>query len=256
VTTDAILHTISSLPKHRLKLLSKAVRSELQRRYPDHHKRKYGPTLNRTFTDYEFHRLLQHTKKPKAVLAFKLLRYLGLRIGEVVTIRLQDIDWLNKTIIIHTEKSNTIDTLPLHDHIFYDLREWVNQHHEAILNHDGYILYSENGYWIRSHISKDWLRNYFSACRADAGLNQTYAMTNEPPGRPSRRQYRLTTHSGRRTFATELWHLTRDVKIVQLSLRQTDPKSVDPYIHIGTEEVHEIIRQGFRKTIPQLTHTE
>lgn len=232
--------------KHHLKTLSKTVRAELKARYPDHHKRKYGPTLDRTFSQESFQRFMHHVRKPKAYLAFLLMHDLGLRIGEVVELKLENVDWLNRTIIIHTEKSNTIDTLPLHDGVFEPLRAWVNQHHTAILSHQGYLFYSENTYWVRAHISKDWLRNYFSECRAAAGLDQVYALTNERTGRKQRKQHILTTHSGRRSFGTHLWHLTKDSKIVQLSLRQTDPKSCDPYIHIGQEEVHQIIRQGFQ----------
>ncbi len=248
-----LLKLLDTLPKHRLKTLSKQVRLSLKAKYPDHHKRKYGATLNRTFTQIEYDRFMHFVKKPKAHLSFHLMHDLGLRIGEVVTIKLEDIDFLNKTILIHTEKSMTIDTLPLHDGIFTPLRDWINQHHTTILNHQGYIFYSQNPVQQRNHISKDWLRNYFAACREQAGLNQVYAMTNEQQGRTSRKQYRLTTHSHRRTFGTYLWHLTRDAKIVQLSLRHTDPKSIDPYIHIGQEEVHEMIRLGFRN--PQYPQT-
>lgn len=241
-------YLVPRLRAHQLKLLSKVVSQERRRRYPRKRETKYGRTVRRIFTPEEYDRFLKHCTNPKAQVCFQLMHGLGLRIGEVVGIKLSDVDFLSKTIIIHTEKSRTEDMMPLHDGIYELLRTWVNDRYSAIQQHDGYLFYGENPSYPRPYISKDWLRNYFGQVREEAGLNQTYSMTNEPLGRTPRRQFRLTSHSCRRTFGTNLYRMTKDQKIVQYDLRQKDIKSSDPYIFVSPQEVHDVIMALHRQS--------
>lgn len=239
------------LARRDLKQAIALFRKELKDRYPRNHRKvKYGPSVNRGFTAEEHERFLKHVENRKARFAFKTMRALGLRIGEVVGIQVQHIDWLSRTIHIQTEKSSTGDIMPLHDGIFEDLREWVNEHHRAIMNHDGHIFWSDNPVQKRQHISKDWLRKAFAQARDAAGLTQTYALTQERTGRTPRRQYRLTTHSNRHGFGRQIWLATKDLKAVQISLRQTSMRSAEPYIYVAPEEVHDQIRKAYAQPPP------
>lgn len=247
---------LSRLPSYALKNLSAMARKERQLRYPQNHaKKKYG-RMNKGFTQEEYVRFLQHVEHPKSRLAFITMHDLGLRIGEVVAIKLEHIDFLNRSLLVATEKSGTNDLLYLHDHIFNLLREWANNHHKAILAHQGFLFYSESHSSKRASISKDWLRNYFRTCREAAGLNTIYGMSDERKGRTPRRLFRISSHSNRHTFGTTLWRVTKDPKIVQAALRHQSSKSTDTYIHVQQTEVDAAIEQAFSIQEPFKTEQE
>lgn len=69
---------------------------------------KYG-SLNMAFNDQELDRFLTCVKYEKLRLLFKFQAFLGLRIGEAVRVRLQDINTTTREITIQTEKTGLAD---------------------------------------------------------------------------------------------------------------------------------------------------
>jgi integrase len=195
---------LQELKKHQLKQLQKAVSRELRERYAKHKGPKYG-NLQKGFRTDEFTLFLQNVKNPKAQLAYQLQAYLGLRVGEVVQIRLGDIDWEHRRLFLITEKSQTHDSLYLHDKAYNLLQAWVSQYHKEIVSNDGYLLFAEARTRSRNprlHISPNWLRNYLRQNIRRSGLEMTYAQSIERNGRTPRTLHRLTTHSLRHFFGT------------------------------------------------------
>ena len=85
---------------------------------------KYG-NINRGFTEEELKKFFKCCKNEKAYLAFFLMANLGLRVGEVVKIKTEDIDFIKKKIRISTEKAHTGDFLYLHSRVQKLLLYWV-----------------------------------------------------------------------------------------------------------------------------------
>jgi len=89
---------LEDLSQDRLKKLVTLVSETRKSKYKRNRKKKYG-TLNKGFTDEELTKFFSFCNNPKAYLAFFLMANLGLRVGEVVEIKLADLDF-NKNKII------------------------------------------------------------------------------------------------------------------------------------------------------------
>jgi integrase/recombinase XerD len=247
---ELVLELMPRLAFKKLSVLRRESRKQIKERYRKNHGVRKRGNIDPSFSHEEYQRFMRFLKNPKAYLANKLMHDLGCRVGEVVIIKLEDIDFLRRNIIIHTLKGGDIRELPLHDEIFEFLRDWVNRHHAAILHHGGHILFSGNPTQKRQHVSENWLRRYFRDCRAEAGLDQTYGLSTEKNGRTPRRLYLKIQHSHRHGFGTNLWEITGDVQVVQHALGHKDPKSTTVYIHPKQEYVRSVIMQAYRKQPP------
>jgi integrase len=84
--------SLEDLSQDRLKKLVTAVSETRKNKYERRRGKKYGG-LNKGFTDEELERFFKFCSNPKAFLAFFLMANLGLRVGEVVKIKLSDLDF-------------------------------------------------------------------------------------------------------------------------------------------------------------------
>jgi integrase len=174
---------------------------------------------------------------------------LGLRIGEVVKIKLEDIDIPKRKLLLLTEKARTRDSLYLHDDVADKLTNWINLHYELIQQHDCHILFSVNQSGDRSHVSPNWLRNEFRTAIILAGLNEWYGKTDESDSsRKARRLHRLTTHSLRHYFITKVYKATKDPVIASKLARHTDLKSTQVYIHSAQQDLDVSMSSVFEKS--------
>lgn len=175
---------------------------------------------------------------------------LGLRIGEVVRIKLEECDLAKRRLNLLTEKARTHDSLYLHDEIAEKLKTWIDTHYEEILKHDGYILFSRNKARKRMHISANWLRNDFREAIVLAGLNEWYSKTDETNSdRVQRKLHRLTTHSLRHYFITRVYKSTKDPVVAQKLARHTDLKSTQVYIHTAQNDLDVSMSNVFEKGV-------
>lgn len=174
---------------------------------------------------------------------------LGLRIGEVVQIKLENIDLTRRKFDLVTEKSHKGDSLYLHDEVFEMIRAWVELHYTHINAHSGYLLYSELKCNIEEHISPHLLRSEFRQTVILAGLNETYGKSDERLGRTDRRRYRLTTHSLRHYFITKVYRGTKDPIVAQKLARHTDLKSTQVYIHTAKNDLDGSMDKVFEKNL-------
>lgn len=210
--------------------------------------RKYG-NLNKGFTDTELKHFFNCCKNPKAHLAFQLMANLGLRVGEVVKIRLDQINFFKNNIRIDTEKSGTIDFLHLHKQVRLLLHLWVQKYPEEIMKNDGYILFTNDQpktYRDTKHISPHWLRGEFRDTCYLAGLNESYGISEETyAGKRKRKLYRLTTHSLRHYFITRVYKSSKNPLFTQKLGRHRNFKSTQTYINVNQDEVDTTIKKAF-----------
>jgi integrase len=222
---------LNSLAKHDLIELIGLLSRERARRYRRRKDRKYG-NINKGFTEDELENFFACCTHPKAKLAFQMQGYLGLRIGEVVQVRLDDIDFIRRRIKVQTEKARTGDALYLHDRIYEPLKNWVDEHAEAIAQSGGFILFSSNINRHEPHISAHWLRKAFREAAMLAGLNEHYGRSDETAAdKRQRKLYRLTTHSLRHHFISSVYRATKDPVVAQKVARHRDLKSTSTYIY-------------------------
>ena len=115
---------VEELSYHKLSGLIKKISKIKETKYKRSKETKYG-NINRGFTEEELKKFFKCCKNEKAYLAFFLMANLGLRVGEVVKIKTEDIDFIKKKIRISTEKAHTGDFLYLHSRVQKLLLYWV-----------------------------------------------------------------------------------------------------------------------------------
>ena len=79
---------------------------------------KYG-SMNKGFTDEELERFFGVIDDTKVHLLFSYQAILGLRIGEVITLNIKDINLRTRELRIATEKSGKTDYLLIPKKLFY-----------------------------------------------------------------------------------------------------------------------------------------
>jgi len=247
--SDGFEHTLDNLSKDKLVRLISAASRVRKRKYQRKKDSRHG-TLNRGFTEAELARFFKCCTHPKAHLAFTLMAYLGLRVGEVVTLKIEDIDFPKRKLRVQTLKAHTADFLHLHDGVHLLLNTWVQKHYKTLLERK-YLLFSDNPMQKREHISPHWLRKEFRQVCILANFNEWYAKAHDETnpirranGEP-RKLYRLTTHSLRHYFITKVYKTTKDPIKCQRLARHRSLKSTQVYIHTTQEELDEAMDVTF-----------
>ncbi len=209
---------------------------------------KYG-NINKGFTDAEYKRFIACVRNEKAYCAFLLMANLGLRVGEVVKLKIDDIDFYNRKVRVSTEKAHTGDLLYMHDKVRNFLKMWVQKLQDEILSNAGYILPSNRK--DREHVSPNWLRMEFrKACKL-ADLNMWYDYAEDDNNAvakkngKNRKLYRLTTHSLRHYFISKVYNKCANPLQTQKLARHRSFKSTQTYIHQSQEKIDETMKSVF-----------
>ena len=231
--------SIGDLKKHQLVSLMTEVSKTRKKKYKRNKDVKYG-NINKGFTESELKRFLTACKNKKAYLAFTLMACLGLRIGEVVRIKLDDLDFMHRKIRIDTEKAMTGDLLYLHNKVHLLLKNWVHLHQKIILKCNGYLFFSEKR--EEGHISPHWLRKEFRKSAQTADLVQWYCLAD---GDKRRKLYRLTTHSLRHYFITKMYKESKNPLHTQRLARHRVFKSTERYIRTEQVDIDKTIKAAF-----------
>jgi len=248
--SDTDTQFIKSLSVAKLKVMRKWVGQLVEQRITRKKFKKYGNT-NKGFTDEELEKFFKYSRNEefKEQLAFSMQAYLGLRIGEVVQVKISDIDLEKRTIRIDTEKSKTCDSLHLHDRIYNLLKSHIAKHEKAIQAHNGYLLYSDAPNFNRENLSEHYLRKKFREICNRAGLNEWYGYADEQSSSrvfPSgRKLHRLTTHSLRHYFGTKVYESTKDPILTSKLMRHSELRSTQIYIHTNKDKMQKGIEEAF-----------
>ncbi|MBI4448355.1 site-specific integrase [Candidatus Woesearchaeota archaeon] len=232
---------LEDLSKHQLERIITKVSSVIKKKYKRVKEPKYG-SLNRGFTDSELRRFLGCIKNEKAWFCFNLMANLGLRVGEVVMLKWEDIDFINKRVKVYTEKAKTIDFLPMTERVQKLLRLWVRKLQDYA-NKEDYLFQGQN----REYISPNWLRKEFRIACELADLNETYGESEERMIDRKRVLYRLTTHSLRHYFITKVYNKTKNPIHSQRLARHKDFGSTQVYIHCTDADLTESMAEAFRE---------
>lgn len=227
-----------------------------------HRPPKYG-SLNKGFNDAELRSFFFAIDKPKYRLLFGYMAYLGLRIGEAVRVNVKDINLEAREIRIKSEKTNKLDLLLMPMGLFDETREFMEQHKEEIDAADGYLFFKDYNKDARQEqfIESNYVRKLFRSYVIEAGLDETYDVSEETKGRAVRQLHRLTTHSLRHYAISHFAKETNGNLILASKFaRHLKPETTTIYIHTEKEELYRQIEKAFSGTIkinhvlPKLEH--
>jgi len=242
-----------SLSRDKLKKIMKEVRTIKERKYKRNHVPKYRVPGYKAMSLEEVDRFFSafHPDEWRSKVMFQTQAFLGLRIGETVKIRIEDIDFQNKQIKIRTEKQGPyeiMDSMFLHERLETLLQDYIHEYEREIIQHKGYLFFSETFRGKYDYITADRARNIFREICNRANLTEYYGnrtpisgVKNFKPGK----LYKLTTHSLRYAFAQYLRRQEIPIEIRQHLMRHKSRETMQIYDAPQKPEVDGYLRQAF-----------
>lgn len=147
--------------------------------------------------------------------AFLLMACEGLRLVEVHRMNDEDIDWDHKTIFVHGKGHD--GTIMPSDTTMTILSDYINAR-PTKEKEDGYtptfVSFAPRNYGKR--IQRDGMRKTMAACLVALGYKKNG----------------VSCHAFRHSCGTNLYAATKDLRVVQETLRQRDPKVTARYAHV------------------------
>ncbi len=167
-------------------------------------RKKYLPTvLNRK----DILTLLDSIKNPKHKLMISLLYGSGLRVSEVVKLRIQDIDWENKLLLIRQAKGNKDRYTLLSESSLHEIRKQA-----------------------QDRAGKEFL---FLNMKGTAYSVRTLQVLLGRAVKKTKLPGKVTCHSLRHSFATHLLENGVDVKTIKELLGHRSVKTTMIYLHVA-----------------------
>jgi len=203
--------------------------------------------LDKSFSETELKKFFSVVDKRKDLVAFLTQLGLGLRVGELVRLRLDDINFQREEVRVRNIKTKEIDFLLLPNFAGVELQAWTEDYQEDILAHDGYVFFSSNRATKRKHISEGYLRKAFRRYIKIAGLDDYYVVipvVGKQAGE-ERRLFRLTTHSLRHSMITRVYKQTKDMVLAQRIGRHSTFNTTETYINLHKSEARSAVNGVF-----------
>ncbi|MBX2931759.1 MAG: tyrosine-type recombinase/integrase [Chitinophagaceae bacterium] len=162
----------------------------------------------------EVRKMFSKTTNLKHLLILKLCYGMGLRVSEVVNLKIEHIDSKRMQVLIATSKGKKDRYVKLPDSILIELREYYKTYKPK-----EYLFEGQTGgqYSIRS------VQQVFKAAMKKAGINKTIGI-----------------HGLRHSYATHLLEMGTDISYVQKLLGHKDIKTTLIYTHVSNRSLSKI----------------
>ena len=194
----------------------------------------------RRFQDNELKRIFKFIdlsmESPSATpntILYKLMVYMlldtGLRISELLEIKIPNIDLDNQIIFLEHTKNGKKEPIPFSDFSDKLVREVID------LRYDDVYLFWNHLKNRRMNYQND-VRNFMRRLKDKTGLD------------------RLHPHRFRKSYGTMIYKKTNDIRLVQKLLRHAEISTTEIYISEGIEEVHKRYHEAsiiFKNTVRQ-----
>ena len=174
--------------------------------------------LPKTLTQEEVVRLLQQVGNIKQKCILMLMYGSGLRVGEVVRLRLKDLDFEEKTVFVDNGKHYKDRYTILSEKAVVYLKQYLVQHKPTPLMPSAssslgltWVFESPDG----GHYSERSVQQFFAEALAKAQIKK-----------------QVSTHSLRHAFATELLKSSSDMDFVRKVMGHASIKTTQIYLHV------------------------
>jgi len=176
-----------------------------------------GPKkLPAVYSQEEVNRIIQSVKSPKYRLIYMTAYGSGLRLSELLNLRVRDIDSDRMTIFVKSGKGNKDRHTLLPKTLLSELRSYYN-----LFRPESWLFYST---------SKDKKLSQDSISRAFREAKRKASVTKEGG-----------IHALRHCFATHLLEAGTDIKTVQYLLGHSDISSTMVYLHVTNKLVSSVV---------------
>lgn len=176
---------------------------------------KRDQKLPNVLSKEEIIRLIQVTKNLKHRVCISLLYSSGLRIGELLSLKLKDIDFDRNMLRIHMSKGRKDRYVPIARSILPMLHNYINTYKPS-------IFFIENE---QSH-------QQYSAGSVRKFLYRSQSL--------SRIDKKITPHTLRHSYATHLLESGTDIRYIQVLLGHSRPETTMVYTHVQSVELQKI----------------
>ena len=206
--------------------------------------------VNRTFQDEELKLLLNSVEKLTYKLLFMLMGYCGFRVGEVVKLKLVDLDLEKRAIKVETEKQklHVLDIQPIPESILPLLRLYIQKYQNRIEAHQGYLFPQD----VKNNnaVTPEGVRKAFSYYRKICQLDRRYANANDERNPISLKQanrglYELTPHSLRHWYKVKLDKANVPYGLIKSLMRHSGGDITSMYGHYNFEEKKKAVDEVF-----------
>jgi integrase len=182
---------------------------------------------------------------PKYRLLFQYQANLGFRIGEVIMINVNQIDFKTRELKLRSEKSGRLDSLIIPPQLFKETVEFIRANQEAIEKSEGFIFFRDASHSSRKepYLEQNYVRKVFRQYVQLANLDDIYDSSEESDAsRRVRRLHLLTTHSLRHYAITRFARSTNgNIVLTSRFARHSEPSTTMRYIHTDKKELYEAI---------------
>jgi len=176
--------------------------------------------LPRFLTPREVKAMLEASKSNKRDnLLIKCMFYLGLRNSEVINLRVEDVDLINRLVKVVQGKGKKDRYVPIPtQELVNELKEWIGERTE------GRVF----------HVSDRHLRRIVKHYAFKAGI---------------RKPEEIHPHTLRHSYATHLQNTGVPLNVIQQILGHERIETTTIYVHLGMERMREHIERAFRTAI-------
>ncbi|MBU0665944.1 MAG: tyrosine-type recombinase/integrase [Nanoarchaeota archaeon] len=193
----------------------------------------------------DLRKLFNAVDNPKNMIIYIVTFFCGLRISEIVNLRVENINFDRRVIKIENAKGGKDRYVPIPDHILEIIQKWLK-----------YIGYKEE-YFIpnsaKSHnqISDNSIRNKFKSDLKRAGL-----LVKDYVDAKGNTRHKLTFHSLRHSYATYLYEKNVDLITIRDLLGHVSVQTTQVYAHLSVERKQDELRKAFSKKQEYLIQRE
>lgn len=229
---DELFDYISNLSHQKLiKVIS--VISQIRKRKFKRGKRLLG-SLSKALPEELFNTIIDLENNPKFKLAIKTQGILALRVSEVVTIQVSDIDFIENKIIIKNHKCDTIDELPIQETLANELKQYIKKYKKQIEFKNNYIFFGSK----KNHITKDSLRNKIRKLINLTGMQKKYVSSID-----GRKLNLYSSHSLRAYGITKFYNVCGgDIILASMYARHKDIKDTQLYVDRSYKDMKKVIQ--------------
>lgn len=177
--------------------------------YPDKHKQ-----LPKVISEEDVIRILRATRNLKHRLAFAMLYSCGLRISELLNLKLKEIDVERRTVYVRKSKGNKDRVVMLAQSVIPLLSNYIEAYHpvEYLLNGQSGLKYSATS-----------VRKSLHNARKEAGVERT-----------------VTPHTLRHSFATHLLEQGVGIRYIQELLGHSKPETTMIYTYVANDRLSQV----------------
>ena len=121
-------------------------------------------------------------ENPKYRLLFSYMANLGFRIGEVIRININEIDFKTRELKLRSEKSGRLDSLIVPQQLFKETVDFIRANQDTIEKSEGFIFFRESAHSSREepYLEQNYVRKVFREYVKIANLDETYDIARNP----------------------------------------------------------------------------